>query len=62
MKPLQFSLLIISSLIGLAACGNKGPLYLPEPAAQPQNTVPTATQPTTQPVSEDSSDATGSGT
>ncbi len=33
-------LLLAMALVGLAACGQKGPLYLPHPSHPPQQTAP----------------------
>lgn len=42
MRPLLLALTLITAMAGLAACGNKGPLYLPAPQAEPQTTPPPA--------------------
>lgn len=59
---LPVALLMVASLMGLSACGNKGPLYLPEPTAQPQSSAPGPSQPTIAPASAEHPDAADSGT
>lgn len=34
------ALCVLSALTGLSACGNKGPLYIPEPPVQQQPAEP----------------------